>query len=366
MKETIIYDIKNYLQRHPRLFQFIMNVYYKYVKNLDANAEVKPKTVAIESTNICNAACVFCPHGDGTLERAKAVMTNEVFFNLVDQAKNENMERINFGGLGEFLVDKNFLIKAKYVTKMGLDFNITTNAMLLKPDLTDELKKLSLKRINISIDSLEKETYEKTRVKLNFETVKSNIDYFLSTVITDPTSTIEVCINSVLVDPDDPSQTTKIYEAFEEYLDSDRFKINFFPIHNWGGALKDQYDSSVYYQDNKQVKIPCQRLFSDHLNLRVDGNLSICCEDYNNYHSLGSVIEHGYTKVWNNKKIKALRKLHIEGKWDKLDLCRNCADNNAFKPKPFNVDRPLSNMKPNERPWFLIPKGTKTDHHLHP
>lgn len=353
--------IKIGLTRFPNLYQFLLIIYYKYVRRLDAEIKIKPTSLAIESTNVCNAACTFCPHGDGSNELPKKIMSNQTFFELIDRAVMEGITEFHFGGLGEFLVDKRFIEKAGYISNKGLFFALTTNAMKLDPELTDKLASVNLRSIHISIDSFEKEIYEQIRIRLKYDTVMKNTFYFLEKFLNDSELKTKICINVVLTDPSDATQTVQIYDAFEKYLSSDKFSIVYYPIHNWGGSITRNYDDSVYRNDTNLVKIPCSRLFSSHLLVKVNGELSICCEDYNNIHSLGQLNAKSsrtakgisFFELWNGSKMRALRKMHIDGRWGEIELCRDCSDNSALTARPYVVDRLLGNMEKDERPWFL-------------
>lgn len=310
-------------------FPELLQNYYIYKNRLttSVNSYIKVESVTIESTNICNAKCTFCPHGTGELNRKKEIMQNKPFFHLIDICKKEDIRKISFGGIGEFLCDRDFLVKANYIVSSGLIFDsLTTNAMLLDSEMAHKLCKLGLRNLNISIDSLDKFQYERIRRNLKFEKVMENIFYFLEFNLNERKSNVCVTINLTLFE-DTVTQKQRFIETFQKYL-GHNFKIVFYPIHNWSGF---EYSGRKRNSKKKLLRTKCDRIFDSDVQVRVDGSLSLCCLDFNNLYSLGKVTG-SINEVWNSKKIKEIRKIHINGMWDKISICRNCSDIIINKP----------------------------------
>lgn len=277
-----------------------------------AYTRIIPKTVSIEIATVCNSKCIFCPHGTGNFMRKKEIMDNGLFFRLIDICKKENII-VTFGGTGEYLCDKDFFLKATYILNKGLPFpNLTTNAMLLDENTSEKLIGSGLKCLAISLDSLEKSKYEEIHKGLIFEKVIKNILYFLEF---NRRNNLKVSVIVNVVYKDKAREKARFIDFFKEYL-GNNFRLAFYPLHNWGG---------MYFKENGQLKTYCGRIFSPHIMIRVDGSLSLCCQDYNNKYSLGmvkdSIIEH-----WNSPEIINIRKKHLQGRWDDISICRNCSD----------------------------------------
>lgn len=302
-----------------RRYPFVLQQYYLLQTRRKCKVDgIIPKTVAIESTTLCNSRCIFCPHGvKGKLKREKRVMDDAIFTEIVNKCAREGIEEISFGGLGEFLIDRNFIKKAWYIKNSGVQLGgLTTNGMLMNKDTVDELVRLKFKKINISIDSANKEEYEKLRVNLKFKTVIENTIYLVEKLKGTSCSTV-VHIVTVYFNYDDIKRNN-IIETFNKYLDG-RLIINFIPLHNWGGQVGNS---------NKNIiKIPCNRLFNRHLLIRVDGSLSLCCQDYNNLFPLGNVLSDGsFFSLWNSSKMQGIRMAHLNKKWDNISICSQCSD----------------------------------------
>ncbi len=297
-------------------------IIYKNKCLRDPHSHLTPISASIETTNICNARCIFCPHGMGTLTRKKEVMKNNLFFKIIDLCKKEGIKTIMFGGLGEFLCDKEFITKASYIVENGLILDgLTTNGMLLNEDISQVLIDLDLKRLIISIDSMEKLKYEGIRKGLSFDIVMNNIFNFLGLNLKNDCK-VNVDINATIY-KENLEEKLKFIDMFKEYFGRN-FKITFYPIHNWGGSLSGEYEKR-YSARTKQLKAYCPRIFDTHVLIRVDGSLSLCCQDYDNQYSLGKV-ENSIEEFWNSPKIIGIREKHVEGNWDDVSICRNCSD----------------------------------------
>jgi radical SAM protein with 4Fe4S-binding SPASM domain len=242
-------------------------------------------------------------------------MKDNLFFDVIDRCVSEEVEHIDLGGFGDPLMDKSILNKTEYAKQKGLRVSLTTNAMLLNEKKTDQLLDYGVDGIAISFDSIVKKDYENLRVGLNFDVVTNNIFNLLDNIREKELDT-RVVVSCVALPDEDISEDFKNY--FREYDDLYNFGISFIPLHNWSGEVGEK-SSGI-------IRVPCERLFSDSVIVRVDGSLSLCCMDFNNLFSLGNVVENGLVSSWNSDKMKMFRKLHLSGRWDDMSICRTCSD----------------------------------------
>ena len=117
----------------------------------------------ISITQRCNNRCLFC-HREGEVKRANASaekMTVEEIVRISKIAVSLGIARIKLTG-GEPLMRKDLPeIISGIAAIPGLkDLSITTNGLLLE-DTAKELYKRGLKRVNISLPSINPETYRK-------------------------------------------------------------------------------------------------------------------------------------------------------------------------------------------------------------
>src|SRR3982750_2936536 len=65
---------------------------------------VLPEIVQIESTNICNAKCVFCPRDE--MHRRQGVMSLELFKKVVDECAELGIRHLPLQNYGERFFDR--------------------------------------------------------------------------------------------------------------------------------------------------------------------------------------------------------------------------------------------------------------------
>ena len=63
-----------------------------------------PEIVQIESTNICNAKCVFCPRDE--MQRRQGIMTVELFRKIVDECADLGITHVRMHNYGEAFMDR--------------------------------------------------------------------------------------------------------------------------------------------------------------------------------------------------------------------------------------------------------------------
>ncbi|HEB71926.1 MAG TPA: radical SAM protein, partial [Nitrospirae bacterium] len=137
-----------------------------------------PKELAIETVFGCNLSCPMC-FIDMPTKRKKGVMTMELFHSIVDSMApyvNE-IERVDLWSLGEPLLDHHLFERIGLLKERGFcNLAISTNADLMDADRRRGLLESGIETIIISIDGIDKQTYEKIRHGADFDRVVSNTE----------------------------------------------------------------------------------------------------------------------------------------------------------------------------------------------
>jgi GTP 3',8-cyclase len=114
----------------------------------------------ISVTDRCNLRCVYCMPAEGVqLKSHHDLLSYEDIFAFAKVAVEAGISRIRITG-GEPLVRAGLPTLIGYLSSIEKlsDLSMTTNGILL-PKFATELRNAGLKRINLSIDSLDKATY---------------------------------------------------------------------------------------------------------------------------------------------------------------------------------------------------------------
>lgn len=135
----------------------------------------------ISVTQRCNFRCLYCmPKIPFNHQPKENLLSFEELFLFVKVAIDEGIEKIRITG-GEPLLRKDLSVFIKMINdyKKDLDLAITTNGFLLK-DFAKDLKDAGLKRLNISLDTLESKKAKTLAQKDVLDSILAGIDEALN------------------------------------------------------------------------------------------------------------------------------------------------------------------------------------------
>jgi hypothetical protein len=127
-----------------------------------------PDIVQIESTNICNAKCVFCPRDE--MHRRQGIMTVELFRKIVDECVELGITHVRMHNYGEAFIDRRLVEKVRYAKQKGIrEVGLISNGSLISEPVARGMIDAGLDAINISVDASGKEVFESTRIGLKYD-----------------------------------------------------------------------------------------------------------------------------------------------------------------------------------------------------
>ena len=129
-------------------------------------------SLRITLTNRCNVNCLYCHH-DGMVKSEDEMTADEVY-TICKVAKNLGVKKIRLSG-GEPLLKKDIVETVEKINSLNFkDISMTTNGILLEKYAQD-LKDAGLDRVNVSLDTLNRETFEFITKKDYLEDAKRGI-----------------------------------------------------------------------------------------------------------------------------------------------------------------------------------------------
>lgn len=257
------------------------------------------RVLQIETTNLCNSDCVFCPHS-----RIKefGVMNDKLFKKILTEAKGiKSLEKIIPMLNGEPFTDPKFVDKLKLIRKILTDLPIYvfTNGSLITPEIINELNSIDKLYMIFSLNA----TNEKTR-----ETIMGLKDY-------------NQVINTIkLYDKTNkPYTVTMVEDPFIEKKELDLFKKQW---KDKGQVIGYKNFAGKIYKVGKPFR-NCHRAISQ-MTVLWNGKVNLCCMD-----GLGEVIFGDLNKqtikdVWNSTHRQFYANAHLRGEIVK-GLCEQCA-----------------------------------------
>jgi cyclic pyranopterin phosphate synthase len=145
--------------------------------------------IRVSLTPKCNLACIYC-HREGEKQHGEPLSSKEIA-KILSIAGEYGIRSVKFTG-GEPMLREDLLDIIRSVPA-GMESSITTNGILLESCAAD-LRKAGLRRVNVSLDSLNPDTYKKITGSDRLPDVLAGIDAALDAGLT------PVKINMVLLD----------------------------------------------------------------------------------------------------------------------------------------------------------------------
>ncbi|MDT0621512.1 GTP 3',8-cyclase MoaA [Croceitalea vernalis] len=168
-------------------------------------------------TDRCNLRCNYCMPAEGiSFVQNKKLLTIDELKKISQVLVGQGVSKIRITG-GEPFVRKDLIDLLRYLQKLeGLDdISITTNATLIGPYI-DELKKLGIKNINVSLDAIDRSTFEKITRRNQYDTVHENLIRLI-------TEGFNVRINFIVLEGQNEQDIIPILELMKHYPVSVRF-----------------------------------------------------------------------------------------------------------------------------------------------
>ena len=267
-------------------------------------APILPEIVQIESTNICNAKCVFCPRDD--MHRRQGIMSFDLFTRIVDECAELGITHIRVHNYGEPFVDRRLVEKVRYAKQKGIqEVGMISNGSLITEVVARGMIDAGLDALNISIDASGKEVFESTRIGLKYDKVIANVERLVRLRAESGKRRPKLILSFVR------QNNSADEQAFIEHWRKVADKIHITDLHNWGGTLHQQSD----------VNYPCYRPWLT-FTVLWDGRVSLCCADFDGHTILGDMNSSSIKEIWNNDLYRQVRREHLESGGP--DVCRAC------------------------------------------
>ncbi|MDO6819651.1 GTP 3',8-cyclase MoaA [Zobellia sp. 1_MG-2023] len=173
--------------------------------------------VRLAVTDRCNLRCNYCMPAEGiNFAKNDKLFTIDELSRLSEILVSQGVDKIRITG-GEPFVRKDLMVLMRHMAQLeGLnDISITTNATLIGPYI-DELKELGIKNINVSMDAINRETFEKITRRNQYDIVHNNIIRLI-------TEGFNVRINFIALDGQNTEDILPMLELTKHYDVSVRF-----------------------------------------------------------------------------------------------------------------------------------------------
>ena len=311
----------------------------------------------ISLTSACNHRCKFCGPRFYLNYKSVYIDTNTIKATIKDMSET-GVKAIMFGGEGEPLLHKNCVEIIKYTKECGIDVGLTTNGILFKGKILDELLPI-LSWVKFSVDSGDYKIYASLHgtKELDFKILLDNISKssFIKRL---RKYDVLIEVQSILFE-DNIESLPSLAKLLKE------FKVDYFIVKPYSKHIKS-YDDSLKHPTEEQVgvllkemekykryfkfiyrtnafstvdeKKPYDKCYGQDFIFYLDtlGNIYSCINYIGDDNfCYGNIYKRKFNEIWLNKKeitpnITDCRTIC------RLDLCNRYLYNLKNKPKHIN------------------------------
>lgn len=287
----------------------------------------KFKKIYIETTNVCNLNCNFCPKTSRKYE-----FMDEASFEKIIKSIKGYTDHVYFHLMGEPFLNKNLKRFLEISGDNGLKVNITTNGTLINEVKDVLINSASLRQINISLHSFE----ANDNCKDFNEYIYNIIDY-----IKEASSKTNIICSLRLWNLDgkykgNNNLNVDIFKLFEDEFNLDVNLNEIFKEKN-SFKLKDR----VYISMGEKFKWPSLkgeesegRVFCyglrDQIGILVDGTVVPCCLDSDGSIPLGNIFKEDLESIINSDRARSIYD-GFSGRKAVEDLCKKCGFINRIR-----------------------------------
>ncbi len=294
-----------------------------------------PETLSIETTNACNANCIFCAYGQQKNFRAgRGTMEQDLFERLLKEYHDLGGTRLSFTPLvGEALLDEQIIPRVRAAVDMGFEVGFHTNGLLLNRIDLDAFLATGLKSVCVSAAPLDRESHELLYRSQRYDDLVAGLQGLLEKRNAGGAALrITLHFRSHV--------SAKRVVDFPDYREiilplltpEERAEVGILVIgyDSWGGQIdaKDLTGRMSMALPPRLKRRPCKLTFSPQV--LWDGKVRACpCffgpstgGDADDGLYLGDLNESSLADIWGGAAIRDLRRRFCEGAMP--DLCRRC------------------------------------------
>ncbi len=290
-----------------------------------------PVSISLEPTTSCNLRCPECPSGLRSFSRPTGMLTDDIFYSVIDQVKRE-LFYLNFYFQGEPYLHPRFLDYVAYAHKNGIYTATSTNAHFLDMEKARATVHSGLDRLIISIDGTSQETYESYRVGGQLDKVLEGAGNMVRAKRESGSVTPHLIFQFLVVRPNE-HQVEEVYRlARETGVDEVVIKTaQIYDYENGSPLIPETPEYSRYekqengkYRIKNPLKNECWKMWQGCV-ITWDGKIVPCCFDKDAHHTIGSVTSSSFRQLWKSDAYRTFRESVLTGR-DKIEMCRNCTE----------------------------------------
>lgn len=279
----------------------------------------KSDDIRFELTTLCNYDCIICPREQ--LRRPKTVMSTPMFSRLLDAvlAGTDQYRLLTFAGLGEPMLDPDFLDKVRVGREAGLEVLLLTNGSRLTEENFRRMDELGVQSVRVSFYGMTNASYAAVHRPPDaaaFDQMRETLERIAAM----PRRTKLLMTFNVV-----PGVNEADLAAWLSHWEPRVDLVEAWRPHNWvyGRALRPV--SAV-------LRSTCGRPFTGPLQIQADGTVNMCCFDFNGDLTLGDLNSTSLAGIFDQEPFLKLARCHRSGDFAGAGfICERCDQRNVEK-----------------------------------
>ncbi len=287
--------------------------------------EAFPSQVIVDCTEVCNLACVHCPHPafKRSSHYGARYLDPALNMRLVDEVRAAGAgitQYIRYTSEGEPLVHPQGYDMIEYAVRhAGVYVTLTTNGTIMNEKRTRLLLDAGVHMIDISIDAFTPATYGAIRVNGDLDVTRTNVERLLRWVHNSGATTKVVV--SFIEQPRNRGEAAD----FERYWrEQGAHNVVIRRMHSGAGAVAELADE-LAAQNVGEPRRPCLYPW-ERIVLNPRGFLAFCPQDWVHGSELADFRTTSIADVWRGAAYRALREAHLANDYACHGFCGACPD----------------------------------------
>ena len=290
----------------------VLSVFFKLISQSLIDKEY-PAHLFLETTRACNLHCKSCPRS--ILTSGYGHMNFGLFKKIIDEAGLFGRRNFCLHMLGEPLMHPEIVKLVGYIKSSPVRHSIllTTNGYFLDAAKAKTLIENKVDKIVVSIFSLRKDRLNSLTGNTDITKVVDNISsaVMLNKELSGKTN---IYIR-FLLHPENQDELESV-SALAKRIGA---HLEVRATHNYSGLITENSSKEV----TPGKRYPCYHPWFSPA-ITWDGKVVLCCNDWNYSEILGDATKDTIASIWQSSRIKELRKLHLKGRYDEINLCKAC------------------------------------------
>lgn len=294
-----------------------------------------PAMVAVETTNICNANCIFCAYQyQDAFRKGKGAMEADVFGRVLAGCQALGVQRLSFTPLvGEPLADKHIIERLTAAVSAGFRVSFHTNGILLNRVDPGALLDTGLQEFLISTAPLDEEAHKRLYRTRHYADLLNGLERFLK-VRNERNAPLRVRLHfrsdmafrEATRLPDYTSRIVPLLRPEER----EAVEALIIGYDSWGGQIKpEDLVGAMHMARPPRLKHrPCALTFSPQV--LWDGKVRACpcyfgpvdTRDAKDPLYVGDLNEESLVEIWRGDRLRQVRRNFANGTLP--DLCVRC------------------------------------------